>query len=148
MTFCTTTEYLTFGRAVLRHRYVTDLPAIHGYTTTWMDYQRVDGHLQEVALDYDDIAPCAFVIPVLIFQASVRLHHGDLKQLFQGLKRRSWMQDEFKHLQAVVRPLAECFTDIDRRGCSLEPSLHLKLLHCQQQKTPKTPTPATLPRLL
>ena len=108
----------------------------------------MDGHLQEVALDYDDIAPCAFVIPVLIFQASVRLHHGHLKQLFQGLKRRSWMQDEFKHLQAVVRPLAECFTDIDRRGCSLEPSLHLKLLHCQQQKTPKTPTPATLPRLL
>ena len=124
MTFCTTTEFLTFGRAVLRHRYVTDLPAIHGYTTTWMDYQRVDGHLQEVALDYDDIAPCESVIPVLILQASVRLHHGDLKQLFQSLKRRSWMQDEFKRLLAVVRLLAECVTDIDRRGCSLEPSLH------------------------
>ena len=27
-----------FLRAVLRYRYVTDFPAIHGYTTIWLDY--------------------------------------------------------------------------------------------------------------
>ena len=70
VTFRTTTESLPFWRAVLRYRYVTDLPAIHGYTTTWMDYARVDGHLQEVALDYDDSAPCVSLsaIPALLCQ--------------------------------------------------------------------------------
>ena len=60
-TFRTTTEFLPFWRAVLRYRYVTDIPAIRGYTTTWVDYKRVDGHLQEVALDYavSVCHPCA-----------------------------------------------------------------------------------------
>ena len=99
---------------------MTDLPTIHGYTTTWMDYQRVDGmHLQEVALDYDDSVPYVSVISVLLCQASVRLHHSDLKQLVlhlywtdgnilvQGRRCRSWVQDELKRLQPVVRTLAE-----------------------------------------
>ena len=50
-----------------------------------MDYQRADGHLQEVAIDYDDSAPYVSVISVLLRQASVRLHHGDLKQLVMQL---------------------------------------------------------------
>ena len=69
--FCTTTtEFLTFGRAVLRYRYVTDIPAVRECTTTWIDYERVDGHLQEVALDYDDSAPCVSLsaIPALLCQ--------------------------------------------------------------------------------
>ena len=76
-----TTEFLPFWRAVLRYRNVTDLPAIHCYTTTWVDYKRVYGHLQEVALDNEDSAPCVSAIPALLRQTSVRLHHGDLKQL-------------------------------------------------------------------
>ena len=66
VTFRTTTEFLPFWRAVLRYRYVTDIPAIHGYTTTWMDYKSVDGHLQEVALDYDASAPCVSAIAALL----------------------------------------------------------------------------------
>ena len=50
-------------------------------TTPWMDYQRVDGHLQEIAFDYDDSTPCVSAIPALLCQTSVRLHHGDLKKL-------------------------------------------------------------------
>ena len=48
VTFQTTTEFLPFWRAVLRYRYMTDIPAVREYTT-WIDYERVDGHLQEVA---------------------------------------------------------------------------------------------------
>ena len=119
VTFRTTTESLPFWRAVLRYRYVTDIPAVREYTTTWIDYERVDGHLQEIALDYDDSAPCVSAIPALLCQTTVRLHHGDLKQLVmhlywtngnilvQGRKCRCWVQDEFKRLQAVVRILAE-----------------------------------------
>ena len=66
VTFRTTTEFLPFWRAVLQYRYVTDIPAIHGYTTTWMDYKSVDGHLQEVALDYDASAPCVSAIAALL----------------------------------------------------------------------------------
>ena len=118
VTFRTTTEFLPFRRTVIRYRYVTDIPAVHGYTTR-IDYERVHGHLQEVALDYDDSAPCVSTTPALLCQTTVRLHHGDLKQLVmhlywtngnilvQGRKSRNWVQDEFKRLQAVVRILAE-----------------------------------------
>ena len=71
-------------------------------------------HLQEVALDYDDSAPCVSAIPALLCQTSVRLHYGDLKQLavhlywingnilVQGRKCRSWVQDEFSSLALFV----------------------------------------------
>ena len=79
----------------------------------------MDGHLQEVALDYDDSASCVSATPGLLCQTTVRLHHGDVKQLvmylywtngdiiIQGRKCHSWVQDDFKRLQAVVRTLAE-----------------------------------------
>ena len=75
----------------------------------------VDGHLQEVALNYgDDSAPCVSAIPAPLCQTSVRLHHDDLKQLavhlywtngkilVQGRKCRSWMQDEFSSLALFI----------------------------------------------
>ena len=34
--------FLPFWGDVFRYRYVTDLPATHGYTTTWMAYQTVE----------------------------------------------------------------------------------------------------------
>ena len=119
MTFRETTEFLPFWRAVLRYRYVTNITAICGYTTTWVDYKRVDGHLQEVALDYDDSVPCVSAIPALPCQTSVRPHHGDLKHLVvhlhwtngnilvQGRTCRSWVHGDVRRLQAVVRTLAE-----------------------------------------
>ena len=60
-----------------------------------------------------------FAIPALLCQTTARLHHGDLKQfvmhlywrngniLVQGQKCRSWVQDESKRLQAMVRTLTE-----------------------------------------
>ena len=65
--------------------------------------------------------------PALLCQTTVRLHHGGLKQLVmhlywtngnilvQGRKCRSWVQDKFTRLQAVVRILAESvsFTSTD-----------------------------------
>ena len=86
----------------------------HGWTTR----EWIARHIQEVALDYDDSPPCVSAIPSLLCQTLVRLHHGHLKQLvvhlhwtngnivIQGRKCRSWVQDEFKRLQAVVRALA------------------------------------------
>ena len=55
---------------MLQYRYVAVLPAMHGYTTTWIGYETVDGHLQEVALDYDHSAPRVFAIPALLCQTS------------------------------------------------------------------------------
>ena len=61
VTFRTTSEFLPFWRAVLRYHYVIDLSVIHGYTTTLMDSQEMDGHLQEVALDFNDRMQCLSV---------------------------------------------------------------------------------------
>ena len=44
------TESLPFWSAVLWYRYLTDLPTILGYTTTWIDYKRVDGYLVSCTL--------------------------------------------------------------------------------------------------
>ena len=63
VTYPTTTDIFPFLEKVLRYRYVTDIPAVDEYTTTSTDYERVDGHRLEAALDYDDSAPCVSTSP-------------------------------------------------------------------------------------
>ena len=130
---------------MLRYRYMTDLTAIHGYTTTWVDYKRVDGHLQEVALRYDDRAPCASATHALNYASErsgcTTARHAPV------LDKRQHSRPGLKIPQlgaGRVQAPPGCGShscqvgvhDIHRRGHSLEPS-----------RPPSSSAPATLPCL-
>lgn len=110
--------YYPFWKAVLRYRYVTDLPS-KGFSTSWKDYHRENGHLIPLSLSYnDDKISLNHESVESVAQSTIRLDHDGSKLLVmhiydnqnilvQGKKCRQWIAEDFERLQTIVHVLAD-----------------------------------------
>jgi hypothetical protein len=120
VTFKPKNELTPVWLAVLRYRYVTDMPA-KGYTTIWEDFAQELGtsHLEPLQLAYDDtgikvrpLHPDLYVSKIRaslqgVPRLTVHIYPATKKRkqfniLVQGKDCRNWIVNDFQRLQQVV----------------------------------------------